>query len=591
MYKPLPQFRFNSGAVLTGMASKGVNNRDLAQLLKPNFAQRIENYLIRAEGRLTTRKGLTQFFTENDVYPISLISKWANGEWVFAYNTTVAVYNQSTGVITNIKTDFVSNAVFTGERYGDYFFVANGGNRVGRISKTLNFDAQTANFAIGETITGGTSGATAVILEQSDAGATGTLTLGSIVGVFQDNEIITSSTGSATVNGALNYVFAEISGAPKANIIKVIGARLFAGTTTGDVYYSDYDTGSNPPFNDWTVGTLADDPGMVSYKNVGAINSIVEFGQFIVVFGDFGKFAFYINVVDSAGTLSKVDVFQLSRLDQGGGRGALNTAKGLFYFNESGLRQLLNIGTEALPLSDSEFNTTLLLDVNYFDSVNLNNSDIAYDERQNLIFVTYGNDSDVNNEIIAYDPDAKSITFITGWNINRFFNDNGVLYGADSTETTTYKLFQGHTDDGLPIGTYFEQELDIGGLETIKDALKLWVQSLLSRSSTVYLTFDKYGKDGTLSQSVAQYALTLENGRSLGVGYDEFGYDEAAYDGDLDLTGLFESFEGINLRLRNIQRLVLKISSSDEVPHQINWVKIESRVKRQARRRGLIRII
>ena len=51
-----------------------------------------------------------------------------------------------------------------------------------------------------------------------------------------------------------------------------------------------------------------------------------------------------------------------------------------------------------MPLSDSEFNATLLLDVDYFDSVNLSNSDIAYDERQNLVFVTYGNDSDVNNE-------------------------------------------------------------------------------------------------------------------------------------------------------------------------------------------------
>ena len=493
-------------------------------------------------------------------------------------------------VITNIKTDFNTNDPFTGERYGDYFFVCNGGNRIGKISKTLNFDAQTANFVVGETITGAISGATAIILEQSDVGVTGTLTLGSISGIFQDNEIITSSLGSATVNGTLNYVFIEIATAPRARIIKVIGARLFGGDTDGNVFYSDYDTGSNPPFSNWTVGTLADDPGRVSYKNIGAVNSIVEFGQFVVVFGDFGKFAFYINVVDSAGTLSKVDVFQLSRLDQGGARGAINTAKGLFYFNESGLRQLLNLGTEALPLSDSEFNTTFLLGTEYFDNVNFDNSDIAFDERQNLILVTYGKNSDVNNEIIVYEPDFKAISYITGWNINRFYNDNGILYGSDSTEATVYKLFNGFTDNGLPIGTYFEQELDIGGLETIKDVLNLWIESMLSRSSRVAISFDKYDKDGVLRQNIAEYNLTLENGRSLGVGYDEFGYDEASYDGDLDISGMFESFEGINLRLRNIQRLVLKLSSSDEVPHQINWVKIESRVKRQARRRGLTRI-
>lgn len=594
-YQSIPRVNFPLGQVVTGLASKGVNLRDLPQLIKPDYAQRIENYFVRSEGRLVMRKGQTEFFSVAGTVGANLNASWTNDEWVFGYGTTVAIYNRSTGLVTNVKTDFVTSDPFSGERYGDYFLVCNGGNRVGRISKTLNFDAQTANFTVNEMITGGTSGAMAVILEQSDAGATGTLTLGSIVGVFQDNEIITgSSGGSATVNGALGYTFAEIAGAPKAKVLKVIGARLFAGNLEGNpggVAYSDYDTGTNPPFNDWTVGILADDPGLVSYKNIGGVNSIVEFGQFVVVFGDFGKFAFYINVIDSAGSLTKVDVFQLSRLDQGGATGAINTARGLFYLNESGLRQLLNLGNQALPLSDSEFNATLLLGPEYFVNVDQSSADITFDERQNLVFVTYANDSAVNNEILAYDPDAGTITFVTGWNINRFYNNNGEIYGSDSTEPTIYKLFEGYTDDGAPIGTYFQQELDIGGLETIKDALTMWCQGKLSRSSSITLSFDKYDKTGVLDQNVAQYTWNLENGRSLGVGYDEFGYDEASYDGDLDLLGLFDSFEGINLRLRNIQRLVLKISCSDKVPHQINWVKIQSRVKRTARRRGLSRII
>ena len=70
---------------------------------------------------------------------------------------------------------------------------------------TLAYDAQTGNFTLGLILTGGTSGATATIVEDSDAGTTGTLTLLRVFGTFADNEVITdSSTGSATVNGTLS---------------------------------------------------------------------------------------------------------------------------------------------------------------------------------------------------------------------------------------------------------------------------------------------------------------------------------------------------------------------------------------------------
>jgi len=69
---------------------------------------------------------------------------------------------------------------------------------------TLAYDAQTANFTVGQILTGGTSGATARIIADSDSGTTGTLTLHSIVGAFIDNETITDGAGgSALANGAL----------------------------------------------------------------------------------------------------------------------------------------------------------------------------------------------------------------------------------------------------------------------------------------------------------------------------------------------------------------------------------------------------
>lgn len=74
-----------------------------------------------------------------------------------------------------------------------------------RSGSTLNFDTQTANFTTGDIVVGGTSGATGRIIDQSDSGSYGSLTLGSIVGAFLDNEALTgqASGGAAIANGTL----------------------------------------------------------------------------------------------------------------------------------------------------------------------------------------------------------------------------------------------------------------------------------------------------------------------------------------------------------------------------------------------------
>ncbi len=71
----------------------------------------------------------------------------------------------------------------------------------------LDFDSQTANFTAGATLTGATSGATAIIARDVDNGLTGTLHLINIVGEFQNNETITDgSGGSALANGTMTHI-------------------------------------------------------------------------------------------------------------------------------------------------------------------------------------------------------------------------------------------------------------------------------------------------------------------------------------------------------------------------------------------------
>lgn len=72
-----------------------------------------------------------------------------------------------------------------------------------RNATKINFDTQTANFSVGDIVTGGTSGATAEVIYVKDNGTNGFLTVVFVSGTFVDNETITSDTGgSALVNGA-----------------------------------------------------------------------------------------------------------------------------------------------------------------------------------------------------------------------------------------------------------------------------------------------------------------------------------------------------------------------------------------------------
>lgn len=68
----------------------------------------------------------------------------------------------------------------------------------------VTYDALTSDFVVGETVSGGTSGASAVIQSIVQTSATaGVLRVGTITsGPFQDNEALTSASGAATADGA-----------------------------------------------------------------------------------------------------------------------------------------------------------------------------------------------------------------------------------------------------------------------------------------------------------------------------------------------------------------------------------------------------
>ena len=103
---------------------------------------------------------------------------------------------------------------------------------------TLAYDGQGAtNFTVGSTLEGGTSDATGVIFSDTDAGATGTLELANVSGIFVTNETITDDeTGSATSNGTSDYKISWTSGNKEnLQVSPADGSDIIATGVTGGI--------------------------------------------------------------------------------------------------------------------------------------------------------------------------------------------------------------------------------------------------------------------------------------------------------------------------------------------------------------------
>jgi hypothetical protein len=83
----------------------------------------------------------------------------------------------------------------------------------GTATVKLAYDGQSGNFTVGDTVTGGSSGATGTILIDRDAGTSGVLILSDVSGTFTDNEALADEhTGAALANGTQTAAGAAITG-------------------------------------------------------------------------------------------------------------------------------------------------------------------------------------------------------------------------------------------------------------------------------------------------------------------------------------------------------------------------------------------
>lgn len=154
----------------------------------------------------------------------------------------------SAGNVQRVGVAFVRDVLGSGGFFVDTDYtvhiVANNDDKAG--NATLNYDAQSANFTVGQTLTGGTSGATATISADTDSGATGTLTLTSISGTFEDNEAITDGSGGAAVaNGTVKYGLVQLGELGALRMVTFAGNSGDKDIIIGTVYKQQGDGTSN----------------------------------------------------------------------------------------------------------------------------------------------------------------------------------------------------------------------------------------------------------------------------------------------------------------------------------------------------------
>lgn len=526
MYKPLQIKQGQRVGFKTSlMPKKGMNLDDLSQLLNLDYAIEITNYIPYRFG-LEKRGGLKKIFERAGSDGISLLEKFTTNVWIFGYGTKIEAYNESTEVFTTIKGDFSVNDGFDGEKYGQYFFVCNGVEKIHRMDNAL--------------------------------------------------------------------AISEIAASPICNGLVALGSRLHAfnlSTDSSADQYSDIDDGTDPPFDNWNISTVATQGGRVNFRNAGTARSVLQLGQYTVVFCDDGYYSYWLNTFDSAGTLTKVEVIQDYVQDYGGGRGAISTKLGIFYANEAGVWHMQNVGSKDLPASRQQVLTSTLLGSDYFKGVDFDNADLAYDELRKILLVTCAKDSVNNNLVLCRKMDSTNAFFqIKEWNISRFAKSGNELYGASSVNNKVFKLFEGYTDDGLAIGTIYHQEIPMDSLFSKNKLKQIYTGGSLSPSSILNIAFDIYDVNGKPIKNKTTYEWTPQRDDSRYAGFGQGSFGKTPWGGDMDTTGLVESFDGGSPRISNFQRLQVKITGGDKVRHILNWIACGIQSKAAIRRRHITKL-
>lgn len=162
----------------------------------------------------------------------------------------------------------------------------------------LDFDAKTGSFTVGETLSGTTSGASALIVGVVDNGTTGTIYIREIAnGPFQDNEVVTDAGGgSANANIPVGVEpWLMMTGADTndlSHVWKFKSRLLFIKRGTTDAYYLPVDAVAGA-LTKFSLGGVFPSGGVLVSGASWSVNSGGGLEDTCLFFSDKGEVAVY----------------------------------------------------------------------------------------------------------------------------------------------------------------------------------------------------------------------------------------------------------------------------------------------------------
>jgi len=462
--------------------------------------------------------------------------------------------------------------------------------------------AQINPFAVGEKLTFGTSGATATVLEHTDDGATGTLVLGSISTAIQSGETITGSLeGLGTTTSIVTFNTTHVSAAPKARHMAYDGKRLWLYDLISDSsgwVYSAVDSGTNPPFTNFTTASTADGGGSGTFRRGEGCNKIVFLGDINFLAFEKGWYAFKISTIDSGGVISKVD--QLVQLSDVGIDMVSVTDVGLIAVGDFGVKRLVSLGQPNVPYSEQWEMLTEQLGQSYFDDVNFDDASIVYDDGRGYIYISCAKGGGTTeNLIIAIKADIAGLestvktgatSFFTGLNPYRLFKIGSEIYFADALDGRIVHLFEGENDEGSSIYSEYYQELSFGEIKGILNLDEMSVYGEFTNASTLNINFDRFDPNSHFENTIASYSWSPYNDYSSGGGWGSSAWSSSAWGATGTSSGLTYDKADLRPRINNAMRVRVRFTCEDSSDHTLNMFTARASISGQSRSHKLTQV-
>lgn len=365
----------------------------------------------------------------------------------------------------------------------------------------LPFDAQSAPFSVGQTVTGGTSGATSQILGiVKTSAAAGTLRLGAITGgPFQDNEALTDGLSGAAVAagaGAAGSTVA-ITGVTTSSLSQVwlFKERLFfvEGDTTSYWYLPVESIGGVATEVD--LGSVFARGGSLLFGTTWSLDSGAGLDDVCLFVSDQGEVAVYEGSDPSnAANWSLVGVYEIGQplnkhaYFKAGGDLAVLTKDGIIPISEALQKDRAALQSVAVsyPIEDAWRNAIAGATRDYPVSVSLWQS-------QTLLLV--GTPALFQNLNVSFMANARTGAWgrITGWDVRcsevsgdtlYFGSENGKVYEADA----------GGSDDGTAYSGFYVP--------------KFSASAQMRSANSVGITYRATGEAALMLEAMADYKVT-----------------------------------------------------------------------------------